>query len=514
MDDAPMNHVLDASSFPESEFREREAATAKPGRLAALPWDSYVRCLFLFAILGLVGYMAWRPSLLRISILMSMVAPSHGDSLAWQPPPETTHYLQPQKRTPPPSEWRLRATHASAWLLARPDRDFPVWGGGRMSRPSWRRFSYRSWSRQTAPKPGRRRGKEPVAAPPQQPVSPSRGDADSSAASAATDSARETSPMVSIPELTQPVVSDAADAGTEIRTDAPTTAEVEAAEVPAAPIREAAGEEAAFQPVNQPEAPVADATDEIGTTPADAVDVPEAAAPATSPSLSDTLSPAGLPVVDALPTTDPVEPSEPAIEAAAPASPVMETPAAPAVADPGTAEAALSPRPARLDDGSVDWKNTEITAAIPGAYLTIYPKLRFIGLCVPGQGYVRKYNEVAVPGDLLMPKQRADDGRTPYGRYYIAGRSRDGGEPRLYLSWPSPEDARRLGLTPDVTARVDDAWQRHGLPPQDTVAGGGVVISRLPGGAAGTDGGFSLEEPQLEELFIALPDGAWVFVQE
>ena len=164
-------------------------------------------------------------------------------------------------------------------------------------------------------------------------------------------------------------------------------------------------------------------------------------------------------------------------------------------------------------DNGQDWRNREIAGPLPGAYLTIYPKLKFIGLCLPGQGYIRKYNQVGVPSDLVNPKMEAQDGRTPYGSYYIADRHRDADGPRLFLSWPSPEDARRLGIDPGRIAQVDNAWRRHELPPQDTVAGGGVGLNGLRNWVEVTEGGFSLEAPHMEEIFTALPDGAWIFIQ-
>jgi hypothetical protein len=183
-----------------------------------------------------------------------------------------------------------------------------------------------------------------------------------------------------------------------------------------------------------------------------------------------------------------------------------------------TPESATAPRnqpviPQSETFAAIDWRTHEITGPIPGAYLTIYPRLRFVGLCVPGQGYVRKYQQVGVPADLVNPKLNAQDGRVPYGRYYLAERHRDTDGPRLFLSWPSPEDARRIGLDPGRLAQVDNAWRQHLLPPQDTAAGGGVGLNGLRNWVETTEGGFALEAPHMEEIFTALPDGAWVLIE-
>lgn len=195
----------------------------------------------------------------------------------------------------------------------------------------------------------------------------------------------------------------------------------------------------------------------------------------------------------------------------------VATPVSPVHTEQSTAETSRPPADSQNDDlapENADWKNREITAPISGAYLTIYPKLKFIGLCVPGQGYVRKYNQIAVPRDSGGEKVNAADGRTPYGKYFIAARDRSGAGPVLFLSWPSPEDAQRLGLDPAQTRLIEDAWIRQTLPPQDTPAGGGVTLTGFGGLLESTDGGFALEPPHMEEIFIALPDGAWVFIQE
>lgn len=190
------------------------------------------------------------------------------------------------------------------------------------------------------------------------------------------------------------------------------------------------------------------------------------------------------------------------------------TPAEPAtVADTGL------PKMSDAIDGlavveKIDWKNREITETIKDAYLIVYPKLNFVGLCVPDQGYIRKYNQIAVPRELTGEKLRADDGRIPYGRYYVAERHLDADGPKLFLSWPSPDDAKRIGLEQAPSVEIEKAWERRDLPPQNTAAGGGVGLTGLRQWVDATDGGFALEAPHMEEIFTALPEKAWVIIAD
>ncbi|MDR1613255.1 MAG: hypothetical protein LBT97_10820 [Planctomycetota bacterium] len=228
---------------------------------------------------------------------------------------------------------------------------------------------------------------------------------------------------------------------------------------------------------------------------------PDAAASQSAPAPSTPVTPPMLP--------PPIRRGEPAAVTATGTVAIAEAPILIGVGNPSK----------RAESGdmthqaTIDWKNREITGPIPGAFLTIYPDLKFIGLCLPDQGYIRSYHQVGVPESLEGDKMSAHDGRVPYGRYYVADRYRDADGPRLFLSWPSPEDGRRIGLDPIRQAEVENAWRRRELPPQDTEAGGGVGISGLRRWVDVTEGGFALEEPQMEEIFTALPDKSWVIIQ-
>ena len=457
-----MNHVIEATDLAGPDVRRLEAAAEPAARRMPLPWDSYLRCFFLTMIIATVGYMAWRPSLLRVSVLLSVFAPSHGDSLAWSPPEETTPLLPPVKHTPPPAEWRLTAVHSTLWQAGRPGADNRAWWlGGRLDGSAWKRMSENPWAWSDDAERRPKRRADLALSPDQQQVSSFRS-----------------APAIAQAAIGQPVTQQ-----------------------PAASLSlpsSGGGETGPFGGLPPLRIPALTPLPDSGTaTSSQVISLPE--------NITQERESASLPSVigekpSAMQTT--VQGGEAA------AQPTAATQSVSADAPARTTTSAVTPAPE-----AVDWKNREISGVIPGSYLTIYPKLRFVGLCVPGQGYVRKYNQVAVPGDLQRPKIAAGDGRTPYGKYYVAGRRRDADGPALMLSWPSPDDARRIGLSPEQIAAIENAWLRQALPAQDS-AGGGIALAVIGADEEFTAGGFGLEEPQMEELFTALPDGAWVFVQE
>lgn len=630
MDDAQMNHILEASEFPGGDLREPEAAAAKPAAIR-LPWDNYVRCLLLTAIIGMVGYMAWRPSMLRLSALRALVSPSHGDSLAWKPSEEATLLVSPILRTPSPDEWRLTAGHgAENWQTVRPGAErFSLWRGARMSRPQWKRFSANPWNWQNDSAFGTRRKPDASAQPAQKPATSFRArgvDTWTGTEAAPARSVKE-APVsipeaITVPALGQPPIADRGSFDRlpplEIPSLSPTNSLQPSLDSPdngafasrdngdmpvpsgLSPVK-AEESETPKSAASEPELP--DSTSVKGAeetesekridlpfVPGERDDAPAATTPATEPATSESsvdavedVEPGNrllsaeairdieMPAIAVVVTEDAPDDEtgspEPAIistvidlpdeisaatnvsasaEPDLPASPApsgeavgsgslrpRETPSAspqshsvaipdqsrpsalrPQPAAAGQTPATAAPATANADTEEIDWATREITEAIPGAYLTIYPKLKFVGLCVPGQNYIRKYNQVAVPRDLAEPKMNSLDGRTPYGKYYIAGHRRDIAGARLILSWPSPDDARRVGLPQEMVTEIENTWLKQSMPPQTTAAGGGVYLTGMRNMIEETDGSFALEDAHLEEIFTALPDGAWVFIQE
>lgn len=471
MDDPSMNHVLGASEFSEDGLREMDAsAAAKPSVFGRYTWQTYIRCLFLLAILGVIVAMSWRPGLLRLSLLMSMVSPSRGDSLAWQPQEDSAPRLPQRRQTPPPSEWRLAAGHGASWTAPAPSSEnIPHWQGGSLPSSDWKRVSVNPWSWQDDSEYGRRRQPDALAQPSQKSATGFRAD---------DYDGWGTVQLVREPEETP--TEEPAQPATAL-SDLPP---LPALSVPA-PGQPAARPALELPPLTMPEIPARRSEQPAATE-----------SPAATGVIS--LEPLSLDALDS-----------------APSRPIAAPPSRPAPTERPTPSPNAVTAPSSSEPENVDWKNREITDRIPGAFLTIYPRLKFVGLCVPGQGYIRKYNQIGVPRDLVtQPKLAADDGRIPYGKYYVAGRSRDGDGAKLLLSWPSPDDVRRLGVSSDVVTAVEMAWLDRILPPQTTMAGGGLSLTGLRQWVESTEGGFALEEPHIEEIYTALPEGAWVFIQD
>lgn len=412
-------------------------------------WETYLRCFFLVAVMVGVGFVAYRPSVLRFSILLSLARPSHTGSLMWRADEDSAEAPRPVIRLLAPAEWRLNpGFDAQAYNARRAAKRIdlkPLSAGAR----NWRRLSYNPWSWQndTTPAHSADRGRDDLQ-PIQKPATAFR--------------AKEGDVWTVRQEPAQSIFGNGNGTGNGNGGFGALS------DLPQLPNLSGQVEFPAFgQPTITPAQP--------SQSP---FEMPPPLQPLFNGETSTLLSP---------------EPQTPKSE-----------PAAEAVATvPATATATAS---------GADLASREIGAVLPDSYLTIYPKLNFIGLCVPGQGYIRKYNQVGVPQDQEQPKQSGQDGRTPYGRYYVTGKSLGPDGPVITLSWPSPEDAKRIGLPQAEQTQIETAWDRKEIPPQTTAAGGNLGIS-YGNTLNATQGGFTLELPQLEELYTALPVGAWVFVQ-
>lgn len=455
--DAPIIDPMFYDAPGDADYKQendiREGSLGLP-----IPWEAWIRCVFIFLMLAMICFFTWRPGLGRLSLLFSMVNPSRGERLEWRAIDDPVPLPPPVKRLPPPSEWRLSPTLSTAWNINKPASNLATQSASAWAGRGWLRTTENAWSWQDDAIRARKDG-EPLP-PPQKSMTAFRaGDI-------------EAWPQIIVPAA-QPAVA--------------------ATGWNAAPVDNAA----AFTPPQLPDVPRPTTEPAVGAVreipPPPAIEVPE------QPALFGNLP--------ALPGTRETAAATPPVPLAAVDAPPSSASLSPSLAN--SQPAAVSPAPAE----PVDWKNREITGTIENSYLIIYPKLRFVGLCVPGQGYIRKYNQVSVPRELEGPKMRADDGRVPYGSYYIADRHLDADGPRLFLSWPSVEDAKRIGLDPTQLAKVEHAWSRQDLPPQNTNAGGGVGLNGLAQWVDKTDGGFALEAPHMEEIFTALPDKAKVFIQ-
>lgn len=445
------NHI-DAGVEEMPRLEDPTPAAAPMGATvpgSRLAWENYLRCLFLLVVVFFLGLMTWRNGSARFSLLLSLANPSLGESLAWKPAVESPSRPAAPKRVRPPEEWRLGSRYAAQWRFDKPEFKRSSQHATALASAAWRRFSANPWNWHGDAGEKRRMQEDDMLAA-QPPQKPASSFRVGDAVWPTT------------PAQPSPATSDAL------------------AAIPALPPLSGSGTLSGQTTAFFPSAPAALPGFQT---------MEEQATPQTAPPGAAAMAGPGF-----LPP-----PTNPADNPLRPLASLSATPA-PAAVPSEKAE-------------QVDWRNREITGPIPGAFLTIYPKLKFIGLCLPGQGYIRKYNQVGVPSDSANPKMEARDGRTPYGRYYIADRHRDADGARLFLSWPSPEDARRIGLDAGRLAQIDNAWRLQELPPQNTAAGGGVGLTGLRNWVETTEGGFSLEEPQMEEIFTALPDKAWVFIQ-
>lgn len=486
-----MPHILNSDESANSDIIELDDASPIPGY--SLSWETVCRCAVIAGVVVLVGLISWRPAMLRFSQLMFIVSPSHGDSLAWRPEPDPPSRPTSKKFTVAPSEWRLSANGSDLWKPSRETlRHRTAITSGNLLDGEWRRFSFNPWSWRDDTTLVSKRLTPDTREPDSQPVTSFRAknseDWNHAAATPPESTSSEKGGDSSLREQRYPALS-------VMPSLSPVPLEIPPLIPATKPSVSVQGSDSIFQENDRSELPVlANNEEEANVTEESAkgeeVSPVETVESTVSPEQHDQIAPDPVARISEMKSVE----SQPVI-------------------DDSPFSIASGSAFHQVDDIAQDWSNTEISHAIPGAYLTIYPKLRFIGLCVPGQGYVRKYNQIGVPGDLERPKVSAHDGRTPYGKYFIAGRNRGRDGLSLTLSWPSPEDGERAGLSAGDLLAVENAWLGQKLPPQNTEAGGGVYLRGGGDMIEETDGGFSLEEPHMEEIFMALPDGAWVFIQ-
>ncbi|PVM83776.1 L,D-transpeptidase family protein [Caulobacter endophyticus] len=118
-----------------------------------------------------------------------------------------------------------------------------------------------------------------------------------------------------------------------------------------------------------------------------------------------------------------------------------------------------------------------------------------------GDRLVRTYR-ISLGGGGLAPKVRAGDRRTPEGDYRITGRNPNS---RFHLSlrigYPTPAQiaaARAKGIDPGGDIMI------HGLP------NGRGALAALYQGRDWTDGCIALTDPEIEEVWKLVRDGARV----
>jgi murein L,D-transpeptidase YafK len=118
-----------------------------------------------------------------------------------------------------------------------------------------------------------------------------------------------------------------------------------------------------------------------------------------------------------------------------------------------------------------------------------------------GDRLVRTY-AISLGGGGLAPKVRSGDRRTPEGDYRITGRNpRSRYHLALRIGYPTPAQtaaARAKGIDPGGDIMI------HGLP------NGRGALSALYKGQDWTDGCIALTDPEIEEVWTLVRDGAAV----
>lgn len=121
-----------------------------------------------------------------------------------------------------------------------------------------------------------------------------------------------------------------------------------------------------------------------------------------------------------------------------------------------------------------------------------------------GQRLVRTY-AVSLGGGGLAPKTRQGDRRTPEGDYRITGRNPNSRfHLALRIGYPTPAQAaaaRTRGVDPGGDIMI------HGLP------NGRGALSALYKGRDWTDGCIAVTDPEIEEVWKLVRDGARVRIE-
>ena len=118
-----------------------------------------------------------------------------------------------------------------------------------------------------------------------------------------------------------------------------------------------------------------------------------------------------------------------------------------------------------------------------------------------------------------LDKEREGDHRTPEGTFYLC--SRNAASPFhlfLGLSYPGPEAAER-GLKAGLITQaqrdaIRRAWKAKAVTPQFTRLGGLVGIHGGGNGSDWTWGCIALNDPGIEELWVACPPGTEVEIRK
>lgn len=120
--------------------------------------------------------------------------------------------------------------------------------------------------------------------------------------------------------------------------------------------------------------------------------------------------------------------------------------------------------------------------------------------------------DIALGSHPQGPKQRAGDGRTPEGAYFVCVKKMGKYGPSLGVSYPSAGDARRGGADAALIACIEERAARGERPPWGSPLGGEIYVHG--GGLAGdwTAGCIALADADAERLYALTPLGTEILI--
>lgn len=156
------------------------------------------------------------------------------------------------------------------------------------------------------------------------------------------------------------------------------------------------------------------------------------------------------------------------------------------------------------------WLRQPLPRPLRNPEIQVFKARRLLELRVEGR-VVRTYR-IGLGTSPVGPKRRQGDRRTPEGRYFICNKN-----PRsqfylsLQVSYPNEEDADQ-GLADGLITTADHgrivrASQRRGIPPAGTRLGGDIFLHGHGADSDWTWGCVALDDPDIKELYDAIPVG-------